>query len=64
MTYYIINKRLRDSVKEDFFLGGGGRGEGISIFLERDKEVYLLFGQTKGQEGGCQKILLMWGGES
>ena len=50
-------------MKEDFF-GGGGRGEGVSIFLERDKEVYLLFGQTTGQEGGGQKILLMWGGES
>ena len=56
IDHVLFNKRLRDSVKEDFFGGVGGRSQ---IFRKGTRGIYLFFLQTKGQEGGCQKILLM-----
>ena len=52
----LFNKRLRDSVKEDFFMGGGGK---VSNFSERDKRDLPIFFTDEGSRRGLSKILLM-----
>ena len=51
----LSNKRLRDSVKEDFFFGGGG-GEGLKFFGKGQEGFTYFFYRRRVKKGVVKKF--------